>query len=133
MKPVSIAIACFGLFGLAACGTPAERCQASVSSEERAVTRLLGEVNENLARGYAWENEVRGGTGFSFCAGGYRSGRVGLGYGSCYGGPDTVRTRVPIDPAAELRKRDALQKRLAGLQAGGQAACIARYGTTPQM
>lgn len=128
MKPIRLAISCLGLAGLAACGTPQQQCEARVASEYREVSRLLDEVNQNIARGYAWERQLRGGTGLSLCAGGYGRGRFGWGYGTCYGGPDTVRTRVPIDPAAEQRKRDALQKRLISLGHGGNAACAARYG-----
>ena len=40
---------------LAACGTPQERCISQNTSEFRTVSRLLAEVEGNLARGYAWE------------------------------------------------------------------------------
>lgn len=127
MNRVTLAMIC-ALFGLASCGTPAERCEAHVSAEQRNVSLLLQEVEANIARGYAWESAAVSDTGLRFCAGGFRGGygRVGLGYSSCYGGSDMVRKRVAIDPAAEMRKRDALQKRLAALSAGGAPQCVAR-------
>lgn len=130
MNRITLAITCAALFGLASCGTPAERCETRVSAEQRNVARLLQEVETNIARGYAWEDSAANATGFRFCAGGFRGGhgRLGLGYSSCYGGPDTMRKRVAIDPAAEMRKRDALQKRLAALSSQGAAQCAARYG-----
>ena len=128
MNRVALAITCAALFGLASCGTPAEQCEARVAAEQRNVLRLLQEVEANIARGYAWETTVSG-TGFRLCTGGFRGGygRLGLGYSSCHGGPDTMRKRVPIDPAAEMRKREALQKRLAALSAQGVSQCLARH------
>lgn len=126
----SSALAFIALTALVSCGTPQQQCDSRVSSEYKQVQRLLAEVNQNISRGYAWESGVASSGGsFSFCAGGYRGGYrgVGLGLGSCYGGSDVVRKRVAIDPAAELRKRDALQKRLASLDRG-HAACAVRYG-----
>lgn len=129
MSRIPLALTCAAMLGLAACGTPTERCEANVTAEQRNVARLLQDVEENIARGYAWEYATTDDTGFRFCAGGFRGGygRVGLGYSSCYGGPQTTRKRVPIDPAAEMRKRDALQQRLAALSAQGPSQCAARY------
>lgn len=131
MNRIMLAFSSAALLGLAACGTPAERCQDRVSAEQRNVAQLLREVEANISRGYAWESQPANNSGLRFCAGGFRGGygRLGLGYSSCYGGPDTVRQRVPIDPAAEMRKRDALQKRLAVLNSGGPAQCVARFDT----
>lgn len=129
MNRVTLAITCVAMFGLASCGTPIEHCEERVAAERRNVSRLLQEVEANIARGYAWESTVND-TSFRLCAGGFRGGygRLGLGYSSCYGGPDTVRKRVAIDPAAEMRKRDALQKRLAALSSQGVTQCVAREG-----
>ncbi|MTH64150.1 hypothetical protein [Paracoccus shanxieyensis] len=121
------------LVTLAACGTPTEQCEARVASEQRNVRALLAEVEGNIARGYAWETQPVRDTGLRFCAGGYRGGNFGLGLSSCYGGTNTMRERVPIDPVAETRKRDALQQRLTALSTFGQSQCVARYGAaTPQ-
>ncbi|MGA0614045.1 hypothetical protein [Paracoccus sp. KR1-242] len=133
MTRATIAFGCLAVIALSSCAPPVERCEARVSSEYSQVSRLLAEVQGNLSRGYAWQNEIRDGGGFSFCAGGYNGdyggwGWGGVGLGTCYGGTDVVRTRVPIDPAAEMRKRDALQKRLDALAAQGPAECAARYG-----
>lgn len=132
MNRTSLVILCAALFGLASCGTPTERCEARVLAEQRNVSQLLQEVEANIARGYAWEDTTANDIGFRFCAGGYRGGydRFGLGYSGCYGGPETVRKRVAIDPAAEMRKRDALRERLAALSSGG-VHCVAPAGTAP--
>lgn len=126
-----LVITCATLLALASCGTPQERCEQQVSSEYRQVSRLLNEVNQNLARGYAWDDGARR-SNVSFCAGGFRSrgwgGGIGFGYGTCYD-LDSPRRRVPIDPVSEMRKRDALQQRLAALSQRGPATCMARYGT----
>lgn len=130
MNRITLTIGCAALSALTACAPPPERCEAQVAAEQRNVSRLLQEVEANLARGYAWESAPRADTGLRFCAGGFRGGwgRVGLGVSSCYGGAETVRQRVPIDPAAEMRKRAALQKRLAALSAQGVPQCLAREG-----
>lgn len=133
MNRATAALGYFALIGLTSCGAPEERCEARVSSEYRQVSRLLAEVQANISRGYAWENEIRDGGDFSFCAGGYGGGYDGwgwggVGYGTCYGGTDVVRKRVAIDPATEMRKRDALQQRLKALSTQGPEACAARYG-----
>ncbi|MTH79021.1 hypothetical protein [Paracoccus aestuariivivens] len=131
MNRIALVSVCSALIGLTACGTPEQRCQGQVTAEYRNVSRLLQEVEDNIARGYAWENEPVRNSGISFCAGGY-GGRyygAGFGYGGCYGGTDVVRKRVPIDPASEARKRDALQQRLNTLSTQGNATCATRYGT----
>ncbi|MFG6084227.1 hypothetical protein ACEUZ9_000476 [Paracoccus litorisediminis] len=135
MSRASVAFASLAFIGLSSCAPPVEQCEARVSSEAKQISRLIADVQANISRGYAWENEISDGGGFSFCAGSYGGdydgwgwGGVGLGYSTCYGGSDVVRTRVPIDPAAEIRKRDALQKRLDTLSAQGAAACAAKYG-----
>lgn len=128
MKPTPIFTACTIIGALASCATPAERCSARISAEQRSVSRLLQEVETNIARGYAYETTRADTPGFRVCAGGFRHGsdRLGLGYSSCYGGDRTIRERVAIDPEAELRKRAALQDRLEALSAAGSAQCATR-------
>lgn len=131
MIRVTTAVGCFAMICLSSCGTPQERCERAVSAEYTQVSRLLAEVQANIARGYAWENEVSDGVGLSLCAGGFDGGGWGwggVGFGTCYGDTNVVRKRVPIDPAAEMRKRDALQARLEVLSTRGTAACIASPG-----
>lgn len=43
---------------LSACGTPQERCIASVTRDIRILDRLIGESQENIQRGYALEEVV---------------------------------------------------------------------------
>lgn len=127
MHRTRLAVSCAALFALVSCGTPAERCETRLAAERQNVMRLLQQVEANIARGYAWESQTTDDSGFRFCAGGFNTGhgRLGLGYSSCYGGPQTQRQRVPIDPAAENRKREALQQRLAALSTGQAPQCVA--------
>jgi hypothetical protein len=50
--------AVFLLLLLAACATPQERCINSATREVRILDRLIGEVEGNLARGYALEEVI---------------------------------------------------------------------------
>ena len=104
---------------LAACGTPQERCISQNTSEFRTVSRLLAEVEWNLARGYAWEERQVVRDRLTQCRDVRRDrdGKVvGVGYRPCWRDYiDTERYRVPIDPAAEQRKRDNLAARRAAL------------------
>lgn len=128
MKPTPILIACAIIASLTSCSTTAERCNARISAEQSSVSRLLQEVETNIARGYAYETTSSDTPGFRICAGGFSHGsdRLGLGYSSCYGGERTIRQRVAIDPDSELRKRAALRTRLATLSATGGAQCVVR-------
>ncbi|MTH33297.1 hypothetical protein GL279_01650 [Paracoccus limosus] len=118
---------------VAACGTPQEQCISRNTSEYRTVSRLLAEVEGNLARGYAWQERqvtrpewddcptvVRG-----------RDGKSAVTYRPCLRNTvDTERYRVPIDPAAETRKRDYLAARKAKLAKSAVVAmdaCKAAY------
>ena len=128
MKPTPILIACAIIGSLTSCATTAERCSARISAEQSSVSRLLQEVEANIARGYAYETTSTDTPGFRICAGGFSHGsdRLGLGYSSCYDGERTIRQRVAIDPDSELRKRAALRTRLATLSAAGGAQCVIR-------
>lgn len=128
MRSITISTACAALLLVASCSPPGERCEASISVERKNVTRLLQEVDGNLKRGYAFEDSVARSSGLRFCAGSIHrsSSRVGVGYSGCYGGSQTTRQRVPIDPVAEMRKRDALEARLAALSSNGGARCVTR-------
>lgn len=132
MTRLTLIIALPAVVALSACGTSADRCESRVASEYRNVSRLLQEVEANLLRGYTYENQVST-TSLRVCGGYYRPyGGYGFGYDSCYGGPDVIRKRVPIDPAAETRKRDALRSRLETLSQEGTAYCEARYAGNAQ-
>ena len=125
MKPTLVLITCALIGSVASCTTPAEQCNARISAEQRNVSRLLQEVDANIARGYAYEMRPGYSPGFRICTGGFRHGsdRLGLGYSGCYGGDRTIRERVAIDPESELRKRAALRNRLAALSTAGGAQC----------
>ena len=99
---------------LAACGTPQERCISQNTSEYRTVSRLLAEVEGNLARGYAWEERQVVRDRLTQCRTYVRDskGRAIATYEPCWRDyVDVERYRVPIDPAAEERKRDNLAAR----------------------
>ncbi|MCQ0969941.1 hypothetical protein MLD63_05815 [Paracoccus sp. TK19116] len=118
---------------LAACGTPQERCIARNTDEYRTVSSLLAEVEGNIARGYAWEERQVVRDRLTQCRDYYRDdeGKVRVGYSPCWRDyVDTERYRVPIDPAAEARKRDNLAARKAALSDRAQAvvsACREAY------
>lgn len=110
---------------IAACGTPQERCISQNTSEYRTVSRLLAEVEGNLARGYAWEERQVVRDRLTQCRTYLRDkdGRAIVAYEPCWRDyVDTERYRVPIDPAAEQRKRDNLAARQAAL--GQRAASV---------
>ncbi|SNR50472.1 hypothetical protein EYF88_10425 [Paracoccus sediminis] len=110
---------------VAACGTPQERCISRNTSEYRTVSGLLAEVEGNLARGYAWEERQVVRDRLTQCRTYLRDedGRAVVAYEPCWRDyVDTERYRVPIDPAAEQRKRDNLAARQAVL--GNRAASV---------
>lgn len=103
---------------LAACGTPQERCISQNTREYRTVSTLLAEVEANLARGYAWEERQVVRDRLTQCR--YvrhdKKGNAIVQYTPCWRDHvETERYRVPIDPAAEARKRDGLAARKAAL------------------
>ena len=120
-------------FLVAACGTPQERCISNNTSEYRTVSSLLAEVEGNLARGYAWEERQVVRDRLTQCRTVWRDkdGNRVVGYEPCWRDyVDTQRYRVPIDPAAEERKRDNLAARQAQLRSRAEAvvqACRAAY------
>lgn len=120
---------------LAACGTPQERCISRNTSEYRTVSSLLAEVEGNLARGYAWEERQVVRTRFDQCRRVFRD-KDGNAHVSTYGCwrdyVDTERYRVPIDPAAEARKRDGLAERQEALERGARAAVSACRAAYPE-
>ena len=102
------------LLGLAACGTPQERCTRQLSSEARRLDGLIEETRLSIARGYRYETEIRENRfGWSYCN---RSRNVGL----CIDNqPYTVRRPVAVDTDTEKRKLDQLllkRQQLTGAQ-----------------
>lgn len=120
---------------LAACGTPQERCIGRNTSEYRTVSALLAEVEGNLARGYAWQEREVVRTRFGQCRD-YRRADDGslipITRGCWRDYIDRERYRVPIDPAAEERKRDNLAARKSALAAGAARAVEACRTAYPE-
>lgn len=103
---------------LAACGTPQEQCINRNTAELHHVSDLLGEVEGNLARGYAWDERSVTDTELTVCRRVVRDkdGKAQVITDSCW--RDVTRTerfRVAIDPAAEARKAEGLRIRKAAL------------------
>lgn len=110
---------------LASCGTPQERCISRNTDEYRNVSRLLAQVEGNLARGYAWEERTVIRTDLDYCPTVMRNnkGERIMTYRTCFRDvADTERYRVAIDPQVETRKRDNLVQRRAAL--AKQAAAV---------
>ncbi|RCW84164.1 hypothetical protein [Paracoccus lutimaris] len=118
---------------VASCGTPQERCISRNTREYRTIAGLLAEVEGNLARGYAWEERTVSRMEWDDCEVMVRDseGRRGFITRSCMRNvSDTERYRVPIDPAAETRKRDNLIARKKALTPPAMSAvnaCKAAY------
>ena len=115
---------------LAACGQTRQSCEADVLREIRRLDELIVETRRNLARGYAYERELRSrgpafGTGLTLCSGG---DGINVCTSTGTGGWDrTVERRVAIDPQAEQRKLDYLEARRMQLAQEGDAACAAAH------
>lgn len=129
----NILLALLPVLVVAGCGTPQERCIGKATREYRTVQSLLAEVEGNLARGYAWEERSVTRTTFDTCSHVVRDreGNARVVHRSCMRDvTETERFRVPIDPAAEERKRDNLIARKQALLPGASAAvqaCKAAY------
>lgn len=120
---------------LTACGTPQERCIARHTREYRNVSNLLAEVESNLARGYAWEEEQVVRERLTTCRHILRDkeGNVEILHRPCWRDKvETRRYRVPVDPVAEERKRDGLAKRLSELGEETRAYVAACKRTYPE-
>lgn len=120
---------------LAACGTPQEQCISRNTSEYRTVSRLLAQVEGNLARGYEFRERQVLRSRFTQCQTVTRD-RDGNAVVSSYGCwrdyMDSERYRVPIDPEAEARKRDNLAARRAALAPGASRAVEACRAAFPE-
>ncbi|WP_017998033.1 hypothetical protein [Paracoccus sp. N5] len=129
----NILLALMPVLVVAACGTPQEQCISRNTREYRTVSNLLAEVEANLARGYAWEERTVTRTEWDDCPYVIRDkdGHARIVNRSCMREvADTERYRVPIDPAAEERKRANLAARKQALTPNAAAAvkaCKAAY------
>lgn len=131
----NILLALMPVLVVAACGTPQEQCISRNTREYRTVANLLSEVEANLARGYAWEERETWRTEWDDCSFAVRDkdGNTRIVSRTCTRQvPDTERYRVPIDPAAETRKRDNLIARKQALTPHAAAAVKACKATYPE-
>lgn len=124
------------LAALAACATPQQRCISNATAEVSNLQNMLAEVNGNLARGYAYQHYEVSTPDWDVCGFNSFPGPRGRFYGGanmCMTSDSETRVRMlPIDPQAEMRKRDNLAARIAALQPqmkANVAACNATYGT----
>lgn len=123
------------LLALAACGTPQEQCIRRNTAELRAVTSLLAETEANLARGYAWDEQVITRPEFSPCRRVVRDkdGNPRVITTGCWRDvTDTRRIRRAIDPVAEARKAESLRARQAVLARQAEAAIRVCKETYPE-
>ncbi|SOC10126.1 hypothetical protein [Rhodobacter maris] len=129
-------LALFALIALAACGTPQERCIHRETRELRNLQSLLGEVEGNLARGYAYEEYEVPMTRWEVCG----QDRITRADGTvieksrmCLEDYSVTRTRqVAIDPATEARKRDGLRAKIKALTPAAENAVAACKATYPE-
>ena len=118
---------------LAACGTPQQQCISRQTGEYRNVSALLAEVEGNIARGYAWAERPVRSVEWRDCSRVVRArdGRAAVVSRPCLRDVvETERYRVPIDPAAEARKRDGLIAQRTELRSRAEVgirACRAAY------
>lgn len=120
---------------LAACGTQQDRCISRHTKEYRTISSLLAEVEGNLNRGYAWNEREVVRSRVTQCRDVYRDrkGNTSVQYRPCWRDyVDVERYRVPIDPAAEERKRDGLKLRQDALSAEAKAYVAACKSTYPE-
>ena len=115
--------------GLAACGTPQERCINGQTRDLRVVNRLIDETETNLARGYALEEITVTRTVWVQCDpavivvqpdGSRRVARSGR---MCLDDRDETITRPrAIDPVSERSKLDGLLARQRALTKQARSA-----------
>lgn len=124
------------LVGLAACGTPQEQCLNRATRETRTLESMLATVEDNLARGYAWEEYQDTITRWEVC--GYDTitkpnGKEIARPRMCLDDDVITRERrVAIDPLAERRKAEGLRARIAAMRPQVQANIAACRATYPE-
>lgn len=134
LAPAALLTLCLGL---AACGTPRERCVASVTRDLRVVDGLIQDAQVNLARGYGIREQTVFVPAWQYCGppvivqpqGG--GAAVAMPAGLCLEDrAQTVRRPVAIDLDAERRKLSQLQEqrtRLARQAEPAIAQCRSLY------
>ncbi|MGB8624448.1 MAG: hypothetical protein WCD16_16690 [Paracoccaceae bacterium] len=121
---------CLPLALLTACATPRQQCERAATEDLNVVSALIVETQQNIARGYAVEKEVRTRPQLRFCYGD-RFHRNNVGFAFCNEvEPYVVERPVAIDLAAEKAKLNSLRAKREELLIRSQAEladCAARY------
>jgi len=121
----------FILIPLAACGTPQEQCTRAATRDMRVVDRLIVEVQENLARGYAFETETVYAPEWQDCTPRATDANPTPEPRLCFEEvPQTVRKAVALDLRAEAAKLQSLRQKRdlhAAASVGLLADCRARF------
>jgi hypothetical protein len=108
----SAALLC--LAALAACGTPQERCIRAATRDMAVVDQLIGEVQGNLQRGFALEEETVYRTEFEDCTPAATAAYPNPAPRLCpVEVPSTTTKPVAIDLTAESAKLASLQAKRA--------------------
>lgn len=126
------------LIGLAACGTPQERCINAGTRDLRTLDRLIAESEANLARGYGYENIEVTHSRWVVCD--YEPAGAPAQPGAPAPRPqpryclddvtETERRPVSIDLGAETAKLQSMKRKRADLGKAATAtinACKAQY------
>ncbi|WP_208352152.1 hypothetical protein [Pseudaestuariivita rosea] len=110
---------------LAGCATPYERCTSEATKDLRVVQDLITETEQNIERGYAFEQEVVPSTRFEWCVS--RNDRFHL----CRDTRFSTRDKpVAIDLEAEREKLQGLREKRVDLAARSQddiSACQQQF------
>ena len=116
---------------LVACGTPRENCVAKVTRDQRVVERLITETEQNLKRGYAYEEVTFWRPVWRQCDGYYGHASAARPSRLCLDNEPFTTTRPKaIDLEEEKRKLAALitkRRELAIAAQPGIAQCWVQY------
>ncbi len=117
------------LIPLAACATPRQQCERDAVRELTTVSKLIVELEQNIARGYAIERRVEPRIVSRFCFGERDNDNPGFVF--CQEvEPRVIERAVAIDIAAERDKLAALRAKQSQLRrstADALARCAALY------
>ena len=114
-----------GLCILAACASPYDRCVSDATEDANTLSSLIAETEENIARGYAIDEQVEPRISYQYCF-----NRRGVWTLCRQNDLRTKEVPVAIDLAAEERKLDGMRTKLEELklQAGRDIrACRAQF------
>lgn len=122
----------FALLPLAACATPAQRCERAALEDLRTIDRLISETQANIDRGYAIGQEFDKSPRLQVCLGRGWGHRTRGGVVLCNHDETVVREKpVAIDIKAEEAKLRSLRtKRIQTAQRSARelSACRAQHG-----